>query len=276
MMLQNRAFMPFNDEIRRLNALRLKVWRRLLSLGEYPLLSVSLSVLGFAFLGPVAALVLVATMLDHEFAHRYVMRKLGYQPGPVRMIPLVGAYVRARRPMLRSADIALIYLAGPLIGVLSATLAAIVAGHTLDPMLQHQVYVGATVSVALNLFNLLPLEPLDGGLVSRVLPYPCLLLFPAILAVGLIAEHRITTPIGIGVVLVAAWLTLGKLRKWRHYVKVLRAREITGDLAAVRELLASFEVPLMERLLVVLGYALLVMGATALLLPLARAAHWLQ
>jgi len=31
--------------------------------------------------GPIAALVLVATMLDHEFAHSFMMRRLGYSPG---------------------------------------------------------------------------------------------------------------------------------------------------------------------------------------------------
>src|SRR5579862_2950060 len=72
------------------------------ALADRPLLSVLLSVAGFSFFGPLAALILVATMLDHEFAHRALMRRLGYRPGPVRMIPFMGAFVRARVPMLRS------------------------------------------------------------------------------------------------------------------------------------------------------------------------------
>jgi len=224
MMLDGRSLVLSQGSLARPRALKRAAWQRLVAVGDHPAISVGLSVLGFAFLGPIAALVVVATMLDHEFAHRVMMRRLGYQPGPVRMIPLVGAFVKARRPMVRSSDIALIYLAGPLVGVLSAVVAALVASHALPPPEQHAVYVGALVSVALNLFNLIPLEPLDGGLVSRVLPYPCLLLFPGLIAVGLLVEGRLVTPMGLAAVGAAAWLTSRKIAKWRRYLWLLRAR----------------------------------------------------
>lgn len=274
MMLHERYLVLSRGNLIRPRALKRAAWRRLVAVSDHPAIAVGLSVLGFAFLGPIASLVLVATMLDHEFAHRFVMRRLGYLPGPVRMIPLVGAFVRARRPMVRSADIALVYLAGPLVGVLSAIAAALLASHALAPIEQHEVYVGALVAVGLNLFNLIPLEPLDGGLISRVLPYPCLLLFPGIMAVGLISEERLGTPLGIAVVGIAAWLTLRKITKWQHYVWLLRARGRWGDLRAVRELVASLQVPLAERILVVTAYLVLVTGSIAVLAPLARAAHW--
>ncbi|HVA88809.1 MAG TPA: hypothetical protein VNL71_03115 [Chloroflexota bacterium] len=274
-MLHPRSLTLPHWNLDRSRALKRTAWRRLVAVGDHPAIAVALSVLGFAFLGPIAALVVVATMLDHEFAHQFLMRRLGYQPGPVRMIPLVGAFVKARRPIIRSADIALIYLAGPLAGVLSAAVAAVVASHALGPADQHEVYVGALVSVALNLFNLIPLEPLDGGLISRVLPYPSLLLFPGLMAVGLIVEGRLATPLGVGVVGVAAWLTFRKIAKWRQYLWLLRARERWGDLRAVRELVASLQVPFAERALVVTAYIVLVTGSFALLAPLARAAHWI-
>ncbi|HVC80986.1 MAG TPA: hypothetical protein VNL35_10870 [Chloroflexota bacterium] len=275
MMLDGRSLVLSQGSLARSRALKRAAWQRLVAVGDHPAISVGLSVLGFAFLGPIAALVVVATMLDHEFAHRVMMRRLGYQPGPVRMIPLVGAFVKARRPMVRSSDIALIYLAGPLAGVLSAVVAALVASHALPPPEQHAVYVGALVSVALNLFNLIPLEPLDGGLISRVLPYPCLLLFPGLIAVGLLVEGRLATPIGVAAVGGAVWLTWRKIGKWRRYLWLLRARERWGDLGAVRELVASLQVPLAERVLVVFAYLTLVTGCFALLAPLAQAAHWM-
>lgn len=239
-------------------------------IAKYPILSVVLSVLGYAFLGPLAALVLVATLLDHEFAHRYMMRRLGYMPGPVRLIPLMGAYVRAGRPMLRSADIAVIYLAGPLVGILSCEAAVLLASQTLDATLRHQVYVGAAVALGLNLMNLLPFEPLDGGLVSRVLPYPTIIIFPALLAVWLLHVHQLMTPVGIGLLYFIVWASVRKLRKWDRYVIALRTRVLDGDVTALRELRASFDVPLWERLLVTLAYALLVVGGTALLHETAR------
>ncbi len=275
-MLQKGLPLPFPArELEAIRSVERGLVRRLVALGDHPLVAVALSVLGFAFLGPVAAVLVVATMLDHEFAHRFMMRRLGYNPGPVRMVPFIGAFVKAGRPLLRSSDIALIYLAGPLAGVLSAALAVIVSAHFLHPALLHQVYIGAAVAVALNLFNLLPLEPLDGGLISRVLPYQCLVLFPVIVGVGLAIERQFLLPFGVPIFLVACWLTGGKILKWRRYLAALRAREEAGDLRAVREVTASLEVPLMVRVLVVLGYATLVTGASAMLLLLARAAHWM-
>ena len=184
----------------------IRPWLRALAerVANYPMISVLLSVLSFAFLGPVAAVVIVATMLDHEFAHWYMMRKLGYSPGPVRLLPVIGAYVRAGRPMLRSADIALVYLAGPVAGILSAESVAFIASKALSVGLEQQVFVGAAVAIGLNLFNLLPYEPLDGGLICRALPYPALLVFPLALAGWLQHAGMLETRGGIVAFAVAA------------------------------------------------------------------------
>jgi len=257
-------------------SLRERVGQMIGFLDSRPILSVSLSVISFSFFGPLAALILVATMLDHEFAHRYLMRRFGYNPGPVRLIPLVGAFVRARVPMLRSADIALIYLAGPLAGILSAAAASLLASHALDPGLSRQVYIGASISIALNLFNLLPFEPLDGGLVSRVLPYPALFLFPIALYLWLLHAHMDATPFGLFVLCGAVWICLRKVLRWRRYVAALHEQVDHGDVRAVMALRASFEVPMVERILVVTTYVLLVAGGLKLLDILWRAGGWLH
>jgi Zn-dependent protease len=253
------------------------VWRKAVHLfsqiSDYPPLSVALSVAGFAFLGPLAALVVVATLLDHEFAHGAVMRRLGYHPGPVRLVPLLGAFVRAGRPMLRSGDIAMIYLAGPLAGILSAAGAAVLASWFLTGALLHQVLLGAAVAVGLNLFNLLPFEPLDGGLISRALPYPALMLFPVLLAGGLATTHLLATPVGVGVLAVGALAACGKVRKWRRYVAGLRRRMDEGDATGLLEWQATFHVPWKVRVLVVGAYAATLGGGTMLLVALLRALH---
>jgi Zn-dependent protease len=244
-------------------------------LAEHPLLSVVLAVLSFSFFGPLAAVVLVATMLDHEFAHRFMMRRLGYRPGPVQLIPFLGAFVRAGKPMLRSADIALIYLVGPVAGILSAAGAALAAHYMLDPALVYQVNLGAAVSVALNLFNLIPLEPLDGGLIARALPYQALLVFPGAVVLWMVHHDLGSTELEVLLVVGVTGLIVRKVARWHRYLGDLRGRAQAGDPAAQHELSAGLDVPLWERLLVVVAYAALIPGALVLLEVIAQDNSWL-
>ncbi len=241
-----------------------------------PLLSVTLTMLSFSFVGPIAALIFVATLLDHEFAHHFMMHRLGYAPGPVRLVPFVGAHVRAGRPMVRSADIVLVYLAGPLAGIVSAAGAALLARQGLPPDVAHAVNVAAMVSLALNLFNLIPIEPLDGGLIARVLPYPAVLLFPGAVAAWLwhsaLANSTLAALLLGGVTLI----TLRQVRAWQRYVRALRARAGRGDTGAVQELHDAFAVPLLARIVVLSAYVLLVPIALGLLQALSRGTAWLS
>jgi Zn-dependent protease len=239
------------------------------------MLSVVLAVVSYSFFGPLAAVVLVATMLDHEFAHRFMMRCLGYRPGPVHLLPFLGAFVRAGKPMLRSADIALIYLPGPLMGMVSAAGAALAAHYMLDPDLAHQVSIGAAVSVALNLFNLIPLEPLDGGLIARALPYQSLLAFPCIVALWMARQDLGSAQLEALLLIGIGGMTVRKVAGWRRYLDDLPSRIQAGEPEAEQELSVSLDVPLWERLLVIAAYAVMIPGALWLLEVLARDNSWL-
>ena len=254
----------------------IRPWLRALAerVANYPMISVLLSVLSFAFLGPVAAVVVVATMLDHEFAHWYMMRKLGYSPGPVRLLPVIGAYVRAGRPMLRSADIALVYLAGPVAGILSAESVAFLASKALSVGLEQQVFVGAAVAIGLNLFNLLPYEPLDGGLISRALPYPAILVFPLALAGWLQHAGMLETRGGLVTFAVASLVAVHRVGRWRRYAAGLRRRMDLGDATGLQEWQASFNVPMAIRLLVASVYGLTLVGGAAMFVNVAKMAYW--
>ncbi len=257
------------------SAARLRLRAAVDGVTKYPVISVGLSVASFAFLGPLAALVLVATILDHEFAHRYMMRILGYSPGPVRLLPVIGAFVRAGRPMLRSADIALIFLAGPVAGIMSAEAAVLVASRTLEGALEQQVVVGAATAIGLNLFNLLPFEPLDGGLISRALPYPAILVFPMALAAWLLHAGLLYTLGGVAAPILAALIAAHRVNRWRRYADGLRARMERGDPTGLQEWQASFHVPIAVRLLVACAYGLTLVGGVAMFVNAAAIARWI-
>jgi membrane-associated protease RseP (regulator of RpoE activity) len=174
--------------------------------------------------------------------------------------------------MLRSADIAVVYLAGPVAGILSADIAAFVASKALYSGLEQQVLVGASVAIGLNLFNLLPYEPLDGGLVIRALPYQALLIFPLGLAAWIVQMGLLETPRGALAVAAVTLIAVHRVNKWRRYAASLRARMDLGDATGLQEWQASFNVPLVIRLLVACVYGLTIVGGVAMFVNVASLA----
>lgn len=115
-------------------------------------------VLYMTFFGWKMGVVFALVLLAHEFGHFFAFRAYGL---PVRLpvfIPFLGAYTQGGiAPSLE--DDAYIALAGPLTGLLigaAAYMAAIAWG---DPFW----LAVADVSTFLNLFNMIPVSPFDGG-----------------------------------------------------------------------------------------------------------------
>lgn len=126
-------------------------------------LSLALFVLSIA--GRVDALVLsivVGVLLLHELGHFAAMRAFGYRDTSVFFLPFLGAAAAGSKPEASVSERAIVLLAGPVPGLLlglwwfHAPVGAV--GGT-----------AAVILVAVNLSNLLPVSPLDGGrLVERV------------------------------------------------------------------------------------------------------------
>src|SRR5215213_2289496 len=101
----------------------------------------------------------VALLFIHEFGHYLQMRREGVKPGRIVFIPFLGAVIGARSLGGNALAEARVGLAGPVVGSLGA-LALALAGFALDSdMLRALAFTG----FFLNLFNLLPVVPLDGG-----------------------------------------------------------------------------------------------------------------
>ncbi|MDR3418261.1 MAG: hypothetical protein P4L83_18970 [Nevskia sp.] len=117
---------------------------------------------GLAFDWTMAAM-LVTIVLVHESGHALAMRLFGYRDMSMFFIPFVGALVTGKPKELPAWKQAVILFAGPVPGLL-AGLALLVygaAGHALPWVFNWQQL--AVMAVAVNLFNLLPIAPLDGG-----------------------------------------------------------------------------------------------------------------
>jgi Zn-dependent protease len=104
----------------------------------------------------------VLLIFVHEFGHVVALRREGIPAGAPVFIPFVGALI-AMRGMPRDAYVeAKVAIAGPIAGSIAAW-AVLAAGLMLGrPFLVALGHTGAL----LNLFNLIPVSPLDGGRIA--------------------------------------------------------------------------------------------------------------
>jgi Zn-dependent protease len=101
----------------------------------------------------------VALLFVHEMGHYIQLRREGVKPSGMLFIPFLGAVVGARSLGANALAEARVGLAGPVLGSLGA-LAIAVWGFAVDSELLKAL---AFTGFFLNLFNLLPVVPLDGG-----------------------------------------------------------------------------------------------------------------
>lgn len=104
--------------------------------------------------------VLLGVLLFHEFGHALAMRAFGYRDLSVVVLPFLGAVAFGRKDDAGPWQKLVVLLAGPLPGLIVAIICLELAmqGGS-DPLL---LKIGV-MALVLNLFNLLPLTPLDGG-----------------------------------------------------------------------------------------------------------------
>jgi len=139
-----------------------------------------LSVFAYSlFFGWEYAAGLVLLIFVHEMGHYIAARKRGLDVGAPTFIPFVGAWIELKK-MPHNAEIeAYIGFAGPLVGSIGA-LACYFAARELDSQL---LLALAYSGFMINLFNLIPVSPLDGGRITAVLsPRIWLLGIPVMLA----------------------------------------------------------------------------------------------
>ena len=108
--------------------------------------------------------VLVGVIAFHEFGHYLAMRIFGYRDVTVFFVPFLGAATSGKKAGVAAWKESLVLLAGPLPGmVIGLLLLAFYRGD-------HAVMKTATNTLLfLNGANLLPINPLDGGQLFRVL-----------------------------------------------------------------------------------------------------------
>ena len=122
------------------------------------------SVAGYAWLFSIEfALMLIACLVVHEYGHVRAMQYFGIKTKGIYLIPFVGGLAMSDEKITTRWQDVVISLMGPGFGLITS-----IFGLMLYYITEMEIFAGvAVLSALLNLFNLLPILPLDGGHVLK-------------------------------------------------------------------------------------------------------------
>ena len=112
------------------------------------------------------AVTLLAILMFHEYGHIRAMKRFGIPTKGIYIIPFVGGVAVGESPKTHWQEL-YIAMMGPVFGL--AMSVAFFIGFVITD--NHFVGLVASVSALVNLVNLLPIYPLDGGRVVKALVY---------------------------------------------------------------------------------------------------------
>ena len=122
----------------------------------------------------------IALLFAHEMGHFMAARRCGLDVGAPTFIPFVGAWIELKNQPSTVEIEAYVAMAGPIVGTVAAIAVYLWGRSTDTPVLLAIAYAG----LFLNLFNLLPLAPLDGGRITAIIsPRVWLIGAPMMLAI---------------------------------------------------------------------------------------------
>jgi Zn-dependent protease len=170
-------------------------WTMLLSVAIYALIFGWKYAVGF-----------VALLFVHEMGHYLAAKHRGLSVGAPTFIPFVGAWIELKQLPHDAETEAFFGLGGPLLGTIGALAAYGLAKSWDQPWLLAVSYSG----FFLNLFNLIPMSPFDGGRITAVLS-PRIWFVGVPVLVGLFFLHP--SPM---LVLIAILAAPQLLKAWRY------------------------------------------------------------
>ena len=207
---------------------------------------ISVGVYAF-FLGWPFAIGLVLLLFIHEMGHALVMKLKGIPMGGLIFVPMLGAAVTMRRMPQNARDEAEVGIAGPIAGTLAASACLLLAQmHTSAQALWASL---AYFGFFMNLFNLIPIVPFDGGRVLAAI------------------DRRIWILGFVGLLAFEVWSWLqGNFSVWLLFFIIMAATQLftRGMVPNTPQAKAYYNVPVGTRIILSLAYfglaAVLVLG----------------
>jgi Zn-dependent protease len=167
--------------------------------------SILVSVAAYAlFWGFPFAVGFVVLLFIHEMGHVIALRREGIKASAPMFIPFMGAAIFSKSLGENALAEARVGLAGPILGSIASAACILIWHATGNDMWRALAYIG----FLLNLFNLLPIVPLDGGrAMAAMSPWMWFVGFAGLIAVAVAFPNPIMLII----------LVFGGLETWRRF-----------------------------------------------------------
>ena len=108
---------------------------------------------------------LVFVLLVHEFGHFSQMKRFNYENVRMLFIPLMGAFVQGSKDRYSQKESLLVVIYGPFPGIILGSVGLYLSGvYQWDWLL-----LLSFIFIFVNTINLLPIDPLDGGQILKLL-----------------------------------------------------------------------------------------------------------
>lgn len=108
---------------------------------------------------------LLIVLIIHELGHFVMMKIFGYQDVRMLFVPLMGAFVQGSKSCYSQKQSLLVIVLGPYPGMLIGFLLCLISGLIRSEWLLDL----GVLFLFINLLNLLPIDPLDGGQMLKLL-----------------------------------------------------------------------------------------------------------
>jgi Zn-dependent protease len=162
------------------------------------------------FFGWPLAFGFVVLLFVHEMGHVIALRREGIPASAPMFIPFLGAVITAKSLGENALAEARVGLAGPILGSLGALAVAVVALLTPPGHAHNLLLALAYLGFFINLFNLLPVPPLDGGrAMAAMAPWMWFLGLGALVVLFFVFPNAI-------LLLIVLFAGFDLMRRWRQ------------------------------------------------------------
>lgn len=135
-------------------------------IGKFGLAAISMASYTYLFTWKFAVMIMVL-LLVHEYGHIWAMKRCGIKTKGIYFIPFLGAAAVTEEAFKSRRDEAYIAIMGPIFGLVLSGISLFVYMVTKDTLFA----AAAGWMAMINLFNLLPINPLDGGRIMKSIAF---------------------------------------------------------------------------------------------------------